>query len=309
MTDAWTDLLGTAPVVVDGGLSTQLAVLGEDMSGILWTGRVLLDNPDAVQRAHADFVAAGAGVVITASYQVSRWGFEHAGMTGDDADAALRASTLAARAAVAGVPGSAAKVAASVGPYGAILHDGSEYRGRYGRTHRELVDFHRERLDVLAATGPDLLAIETIPDVDEAAALVEALADHPDLPAWMSFSAMDDARTCAGQRIEEAVAVASSSPSVMAVGINCTDPRHVRALVLRMRAASAMPIVVYPNAGGEWDASDGLWHGTAADGGAAFPDQVVRSWIDAGATAVGGCCGTNARSISRVADVLAASAG
>lgn len=309
MTRDWTDLFGTDPVVVDGGLSTQLAVLGEDTSGILWTGRVLLDNADAVRRAHADFVAAGADVVITASYQVSRWGFEQAGMTADDADAALRASTRAARAAVADVPGSRARVAASVGPYGAILHDGSEYRGRYGRTHRELVDFHRERLDVLAATGPDLLAIETIPDVDEAAALVQALADHPELPAWMSFSAMDDARTCAGQPIEEAVAVASSSPSVIAVGINCTDPRHVQGLVERMRAVAGLPVVVYPNAGGEWDASDGLWHGSTADGGAAFPSEVVQAWLDAGAAAVGGCCGTDARSISRVADVLAASAG
>lgn len=309
MTRTWVDLFGTTPVVVDGGLSTQLAVLGEDMSGILWTGRVLLDNPDAVQRAHADFVAAGADVVITASYQVSRWGFEQAGMTADDADAALRASTLAARAAVDGGHGTGAKVAASVGPYGAILHDGSEYRGRYGRTHRELVDFHRERLDVLAATAPDLLAIETIPDVDEAAALVEALADHPELPAWMSFSAMDDSHTCAGQPIEDAVAVALASPSVIAVGINCTDPRHVRGLVERMRAVAVLPIVVYPNAGGEWDASDGLWHGTTADGGAAFPDAVVQAWVAAGATAVGGCCGTDARSISRVAGVLAASAG
>lgn len=309
MTPAWDDLFGTAPVVVDGGLSTQLAVLGEDTSGILWTGRVLLDNPDAVRRAHADFVAAGAGAVITASYQVSRWGFEQAGMTAADADAALRASTWAARAAVAEVPGATARVAASVGPYGAILHDGSEYRGRYGRTHRQLVDFHRERLDVLAATGPDLLAIETIPDVDEAAALVEVLADHPGIPAWLSFSAMDEARTCAGQPIEEAVAVAASSPSVVAVGINCTDPRHVRALVERMRAVTALPIVVYPNAGGEWDASDGEWHGTTADGRAAFPDAVVQGWIDAGARAVGGCCGTDARSISRVAGVLAASGG
>lgn len=309
MTRSWTDLFGTAPVVIDGGLSTQLAALGEDVSGVLWTGRVLLDNPGAVQRAHAGFVAAGAGVVISASYQVSRWGFEQAGMTRDDADDALRASTRAARAAVAGVPGSGARVAASVGPYGAVLHDGSEYRGRYGLTHRQLVDFHRERLDVLAATGPDLLAVETIPDVDEAAALVEALADHPDLPAWMSFSAMDGARTCAGQPIEEAVAVASSSPSVMAVGVNCTDPRHVRALVGRMRAAADLPIVVYPNAGGQWDARDGLWHGSSAEGDAAFPDPVVRSWIDAGATAVGGCCGTDARSISRVVAVLAASAG
>ena len=270
---------------------------------------MLLDSPAAVQRAHADFVRAGAGVVITGSYQVSRWGFQQAGMTAADADAALRASTAAARMAVAAVPGAVARVAASVGPYGAILHDGSEYRGRYGRSHRELVDFHRERLDVLAATGPDLLAVETIPDVDEAAALVEVLGDHPGLPAWISFSAVDDAHVCAGQSIEEAVAVAAAAPSVVAVGINCTDPRFVAGLVARMRAVSDLPIVVYPNAGGEWDPADGLWHGSAAADGAAFPDAVVRGWVEAGATAVGGCCGTDARSISRVAAVLAGSAG
>ena len=308
MTPGWTDLVGTGPLVVDGGLSTQLAALGEDVSGILWTGRVLLDNPAAVQRAHADFVTAGAGVIITGSYQVSRWGFQQAGMTAGDADAALRASTVAAREAVAAVPGAEALVAASVGPYGAILHDGSEYRGRYGLSHRELVDFHRERLDVLASTSPDLLAIETIPDTDEAAALVEVLADHPDLPAWISFSAVDDAHVCAGQSIEEAVAVAAAAPSVVAVGINCTDPRFVGGLVARIRAVSGLPIVVYPNAGGEWDATDGQWHGSGADDGAAFPDAVVRGWLDAGATAVGGCCGTDARSISRVAAVLAGSA-
>lgn len=307
MTRSWTDVFGSDPVVVDGGLSTQLAALGEEISGNLWTGRVLLDNPAAVRRAHADFIAAGAGVVITASYQVSRWGFERAGLMAGDADAALRASTRAAREAVASVPGSSARVAASVGPYGAILHDGSEYRGRYGLTHRQLVDFHRERLDVIAATSPDLLAVETIPDVAEAEALVEVLADHPDLPAWMSFTAADDAHVCAGQAIEDAAAVAASAPSVVAVGINCTDPRHVRTLVERLRAASSLPVVVYPNAGGAWDAADGLWHGSTADGAGGFPDSAVADWLEAGARGVGGCCGTDARAISRVAGVLAAS--
>ncbi len=262
MDDAWRGLFGDGPVVLDGGLSTQLAALGEDTSGALWTGRVLLDNPAAVTRAHAAFVAAGATVVISASYQVSRWGFEEQGLTGLDADAALRASTRAARAACD--PQGATRVAASVGPYGAVLHDGSEYRGRYGRTHGQLVDFHRERLDVLADTAPDLLAIETIPDVAEAEALVDVLADHPDLPAWMTFSAVDGAHVCAGQSIEEAVGVAAGAPSVMAVGINCTDPRHVGELVRRVRAACDLPIVVYPNAGGDWDPADNQWHGAHA---------------------------------------------
>ena len=310
MTDAWEALFGDAPVVIDGGLSTQLALLGQDISGHLWTGRVLLDDPDAVSRAHADFVAAGADVIISASYQLSRRGFAEAGMTRAQADDALRASTRAARTAVDAVPGSGTLVAASVGPYGAVLHDGSEYRGRYGRTLRQLADFHRERIEVLAATEPDLLAIETIPDADEAMALVEVLADYPHLPAWMSFSALDDGHVCAGQSIEEAVAVAASAPSIVAVGVNCTDPRHVAGLVDRIRAVCGLPIVVYPNAGGRWDASDGQWHGGApAAMTLPFPDSDVTDWLRAGAVGVGGCCGTDAGTVRRIAGLLARPAG
>ena len=299
MTRTWTDVFADGPVVVDGGLSTQLEAQGHDVSGALWTGRVLLEDPGAVTRAHAAYVQAGADVVITASYQVSRSGFEEAGLAPAQADAALLASIGAARDAV---DGTASRVAASVGPYGAILHDGSEYRGRYGLTHQQLVDFHRERLDVLAAGGPDLLAIETIPDVDEAAALVDVLADHPGLPAWMCFSAADDEHTCAGQPIEEAVAVALNAPSVVAVGINCTDPRHVAGLVTRMRTVTDLPIVVYPNAGGAWDPVDGTWH---ESGDGVFPDEIVRAWQAAGAMAIGGCCGTDARAVAAIGRLLA----
>ncbi len=302
MSNAWRDLFGADPVVVDGGLSTQLTRLGQDTSGTLWTGHVLLDNPAAVTRAHADYVAAGADVIITASYQLSRWGFEEAGLDGEDAEAAMRASTRVARDAVQGSDG--VRVAASVGPYGAILHDGSEYRGHYGLTRRQLVDFHRERLDVLVATEPDLLAIETIPDVEEVEALTEVLADYPDLPAWFSFSAVDGAHVCAGQPVEDAVAAAESAPSVIAVGINCTDARYLTSLVTRIRATTDLPVVVYPNAGGQWDPADNEWHGDA-DPAQAFPDAAVQDWLAAGVRAVGGCCGTDDRAIRRVAQLLA----
>jgi homocysteine S-methyltransferase len=292
---AWADLFGDGLVVLDGGLSTQLEEGGQDVSGVLWTGRLLIDDPGAVRDAHQAFVAAGADVVITASYQVSRRGFESAGLGSDVADAVLRSSTAVARSAAAH---SAARVAASVGPYGAILHDGSEYRGNYNIAHADLVAFHRERLDVIAETAPDLLAVETIPDVREAQALVEVLADHPDLPAWLTFSARDEAHVSAGQSIEDAVAVAVSAPSVMAVGVNCTDPRHVTALVERIRAVTALPIVVYPNAGGQWDAADGGWHDAGA---AVFPDALVEQWRAVGVRAVGGCCGTDARTVSAIA--------
>lgn len=296
MTTQWRDLFGEASVVIDGGLSTQLESRGHDTNDPLWTGRVLLEHPEAIAQAHADYVAAGADVVITASYQVSRAGFVAAGLSTQDADEALLASISAAREAVTG---SSARVAASVGPYGAILHDGSEYRGRYGLSHEQLVEFHGERLAILTTGGADLLAIETIPDVDEVAALADALAPHAATPAWMSFSAADAERTCAGQPIEEAVAVAEAIPSVVAVGINCTDPRHAAELVSRMRAVTDLPIVMYPNAGGTWNPVDGTWSETSSHG---FAPALVDSWREAGATAIGGCCGTDAAVIRALAD-------
>jgi homocysteine S-methyltransferase len=303
MTATWVELFGEGPVVVDGGLSTQLTRLGQDISGNLWTGRALLADPRTVTRAHADFIDAGADVVITASYQISRPGFVAAGLSVAEADEALSASVRAARAA-ADRAGRPVRVAASVGPYGAILHDGSEYRGRYGLSRKALADFHRQRLEVLAAAKPDLLAVETIPDVDEAEALVDVL-DEFGLPVWLTFSAVDGGHTCAGQAIEEAVAVAASSDCVIATGINCTDPAFVRELLDRTGTVTDLPKVVYPNAGGQWDASSGEWHGgQAVDTSAAFPVGVVSVWRESGAVAVGGCCGTDATTINQLARAL-----
>ena len=201
------------------------------------------------------------------------------------------------------------RVAASVGPYGAILHDGSEYRGRYDLSSRQLTDFHRERIEVLLEEGPDLLAVETIPDLDEAVAILEVLRDV-EVPAWLTFSAADGEHLNAGQRIEEAAAVAADSGLVMAVGINCTEPAYLPALLARMAATTDLPLVVYPNAGGQWDPTDGEWHGGAlVQGSSLFTIAEIQDWQTAGARAIGGCCGTDAASIRQIALALAAPAG
>jgi homocysteine S-methyltransferase len=290
------DLLRERVLVLDGGLSTQLQRRGQDISGPLWTAQALLDDPDAVAGAHADFAAAGADVVITASYQVSRQGFAALGRPAEDADAALAASVRVARA---GAP--AALVAASVGPYGAVLHDGSEYRGDYGLSHRRLVDFHAERLDALLGAEPDLLAVETIPDVREIEALVDVLADAPDVPAWVTVTARDDERLWAGQSIEEAVAAVAAAPSVAAVGVNCTDPRFVPGLVARIVAVTDLPVVAYPNAGGTWDARTGEWRAASGLGD-------MSGLLRGGVRIVGGCCGTDAEAISALAGQVARTA-
>lgn len=230
-------------------------------------------------------------MVITASYQVSRQGFVSAGRTEAAADEALRASVRTARRAVGD---SGALVAASVGPYGAILHDGSEYRGRYGVSHDRLVDFHAERLGVLLSEGPDLLAIETIPDVDEVRALVEALGDYPDAVGWMSFSCVNGSTLCAGQAVEDAVAVAAGSSAIQAIGVNCTAPEHVGELLSRMSAVSALPLVAYPNAGASYAPATG-WTGPET----VIDADLVAEWMRTPSLAfLGGCCGVGADDIA-----------
>ena len=284
-------------VVVDGGLSTQLESMGCDINGPLWTARALQENTAAVEAAHRAFITAGADVVITGSYQVSRQGFIEAGHTAAEADRALSLSVEIARRAAEGTD---TIVAASVGPYGAISHDGREYRGNYGLTERELADFHRERIEFLIAAAPDILAIETIPDVREAEAIAVALEDFGGFPAWITFAAMDEGHVCAGQTIEEAVAAAESIPGVERVGINCTAPAHVNGLIDRITAATSLPIIVYPNAGGTWDSLSGHWLGVTHE------DIVrcAREWRDHGATWIGGCCGTEADGIRAISEAL-----
>lgn len=285
-------LLARGPVIIDGGLSTQLEAMGHDLRDPLWTARVLIEQPEVVTAAHRAFHSAGAQIAITASYQVSRGGFRAAGLLDADADAALRASVAAARAAGCEI------VAASVGPYGAITHDGAEYRGSYGRSIDELASFHAERIAVLVDAGPDLLAVETIPDADEMAAIAQVLAEHPDVPVWCAFTAADGATLCAGQPIEEAVGIAAACPSVVAVGINCTAPEHVPELIVRIAAGTTLPVIAYPNAGGTWDAATGMWAEPSTQ------TAEVGTWLDAGARIVGGCCGTDAVAIAMLAQGL-----
>lgn len=285
-------LLAEGPVLIDGGLSTQLEAMGHDLDDPLWTARVLIERPEVVTAAHRAFHTAGAQVAITASYQVSREGFRAVGLTDADADAALRASVSAARQAGCEI------VAASVGPYGAITHDGAEYRGRYGRSIDELASFHAERIAVLVDAGPDLLAVETIPDAEEMAAIAQVLQSHPDVPVWCAFTAADGATLCAGHAIEDAVRIATACPSVMAVGINCTGPEHVPELIVRIAATTRLPVIAYPNAGGTWDAASGTWTEPSTE------IAEVGTWLEAGAHIVGGCCGTDAVAIATFAQGL-----
>ncbi|MFD1832124.1 MULTISPECIES: homocysteine S-methyltransferase [Streptomyces] len=276
--------LARGPLVLDGGLSNQLQAQGCDLSDELWSARLLADGPAQIEAAHTAYLRAGARVLITASYQASRRGFARRGLGGEQADALLRRSVELARAAARRVaPDGPVWVAASVGPYGAVLADGSEYRGRYGLSTAELERFHRPRVEALASAGPDVLALETVPDADEAEALLRA-AEGCGVPVWLSYTVVGE-RTRAGQPLRDAFAVAAGNRQVIAVGVNCCDPRDAAAAVRLAVRTTGKPAVVYPNSGEGWNARDRAWAGPAA-----FDPADARRWVRDGARLVGGCC-------------------
>jgi homocysteine S-methyltransferase len=275
-------------------MATALEARGHDLSDALWSARLLLDAPDEIAAVHRAFFDAGADIAITASYQASFEGLAARGVDRAGARRLLRRSVELAREAAAGVRGR--WVAASVGPYGAALADGSEYRGRYGLTVAALRDWHRPRMEVLAAAGPDLLALETVPDLDEAEALVAAVAGLG-VPAWLSYS-IDGDRTRAGQPLADAFAVAAEAPEIVAVGVNCCAPADVPAAVALARAITGKPVVAYPNSGECWD---GGWTGPSR-----FAATDARGWVAEGARIVGGCCRVGPAEIAQVAAAVRA---
>ena len=273
-------LLARGPVVLDGGLATELEARGHDLGGPLWSARLLRDAPAAIRAVHTAYIAAGAQVIITASYQASEEGFARLGTGPAEAGALLRRSVALARAArdAEGAPG--VLVAASLGPYGAMLAGGQEYSGDYGTIAlRDVERFHERRLRSLLAAGPDCVACETVPRADEAAALARVLDRLAAPDAWISFACRDGRRTGHGEPIEEAIAAAVTSPRVVAVGVNCTAPEHMEELLHRARAVTDLPLVAYPNDGRAWDAAARRW---SEPGRGRLPAEAVRTWVRGG---------------------------
>jgi homocysteine S-methyltransferase len=311
--DPLDDLLaGGRSVVLDGGLATELEAGGADLSDALWSARLLLEDPAAIVRAHLAFFRAGAQVATTASYQATFDGFARRGLDREAAAALMgRSVELAGEARTIALAERDDEwdgerpllVAASVGPYGAFLADGSEYRGRYGLSVAALRDFHRARMAALLAAGPDLLAIETIPEIEEGEALAGLLAELGGT-GWLSFTCTDGARLRSGAPVEEAFALADGAVGVVAVGVNCTAPGFALQLVERASAVTGKPVVVYPNSGEAWDPAGRRWIGTGEPVGAA----AAKRWIAAGARLIGGCCRVTPAQIGEVAVALRAAA-
>lgn len=291
------------PVILDGGLATQLEAMGRDIGSDLWSAALLASEPRAVIDAHRAYLDAGAECIISASYQASRAGFMSHGHSAAEADHLIVSAVELALAArdeyLSDNPGIQYQpiVAASVGPYGAAMHDGSEYTGNYDVADDDLRRFHSLRLHVLDACGADVLAVETIPNFHEAEILCNLLEDVS-TPAWVSFACRDERNISDGSRFRRAASLYSNHPCVLAVGINCTPPQFVLPLIDEMKSAAPdKAIVVYPNSGETYHVEDNSWSGQACDLDKEFN---VNAWHSAGAKLIGGCCRTGPADIARI---------
>jgi len=291
-------------LVLDGAFGTELARRGFDTNDELWSAKALFEKPELVEAVHRDYYEAGADVSTSASYQATVEGFEKKGFTREQAkELIVRSVRLVQQARDAfwqqtekraGRPQPLA--AASVGPYGAYLADGSEYRGDYKASRAELADFHAERLAILVAAKPDILACETLPLLDEARAILEDLHRYPDMGAWISFSCKDPEHTCGGDDVADCARLLDRESQVAAIGVNCTAPQYVADLIRNIRAHTEKPVVVYPNTGETYDAVTKTWHGSPTP----YRD-FVRQWYEAGARLIGGCCRTTPDDIRGIA--------
>ena len=291
--------------MLDGGLATEMEARGADLDHFLWSARLLAESPDLVRSVHYDYLAAGADIIATATYQASFGGFEQAGYGRKRATELMYLSVdLALEARDAFWSEDELRrgrlrplVAASIGPFGACRHDGSEYHGNYDVGRQELLDFHRERMDLLADMPADLFAFETIPSPLEAEVLIELLADYPGNYAWLSFSCRDGARVSHGELFADCATLAEATEQIVAVGVNCTAPEHIDSLLQSVRSLHT-PRVVYPNSGEQWVAGENRWAGQDCRGLAAV------AWYRLGARLLGGCCRTGPEDIRRMSAEL-----
>ena len=296
--------------VLDGGLATELEKRGHDISGKLWSAQVLLEDPGAIEQLHYDYLKAGADIIITSSYQLTFQGMRAEGYSHEQAEDALWKSVEVAVKARdrylseldEDLPEDRKPlIAASIGPYGAYLADGSEYTANYGSANRSeaLQSFHRERMTFLAGTNADFFAVETIPTIFEGLACLSLAADLGELPVMLTFSCRDGAHLCSGHPMSHVSDLVNlSSPHyLVGVGVNCTAPRHITGLLQKLEAIRTIPVVVYPNSGEGWDAEHRCWVG---ENDAEHFAEYAREWIKAGANIIGGCCRTGPEHIAQL---------
>ncbi|KAI8819983.1 Homocysteine S-methyltransferase ybgG [Fimicolochytrium jonesii] len=321
---------GGRPVILDGGLATDLEThFGKDLSGGLWSAKLLREDQESIKAVHRRYFDAGADVATTSSYQASLEGFASVGISHTDALRLMRLSiTLAIDARSEHMANRPLKdtrplplIAASVGCYATLLADGSEYTGIYPAdvTEETISAFHISRVMALLGSEsptsttqhhqPDIIAFETIPSLLEARALALACSTHPILstfPSWVTFTCQPNGRVAHGEKLADCIAALDIAPSIVAVGINCTDPALCEDLVrIAATAAKGRTVIVYANSGEVYDGVRKTWiRKEGVVGGPGWYAECARRWVEAGADAVGGCCRTGPEHVRAVFEGL-----
>jgi homocysteine S-methyltransferase len=294
------------PLLIDGGLSNQLETQGCDLNHRLWSARLLDSNPNAIRQAHLAYLESGARCIITSSYQASISGFMALGHDRTAAEKLILKSVTLAQEAITDFGISPPieyppLIAASVGPYGAYLADGSEYRGNYGLSDEELAEFHLPRINLLDSSGADFLACETLPSFQEAKVLAKIL-ENTQKKAWVSFSCKDESHLHDGTPIEDCAAFFAPHPAVFAIGVNCTAPKYISQLIQTIKGESGdKRVVVYPNSGEIYHAASKTWSDSSD---LSFFQAMIDEWLDLGADIIGGCCRLGPEYIRAIARVL-----
>ena len=278
-------------LILDGALATELEARGCDLTDPLWSAKVLIENPELIYQVHLDYFNAGAQCAITASYQA-----QSLALIAKSVQLAQRARRdyLAANPQAAPL-----LIAGSVGPYGAYLADGSEYRGDYRLAQDDFIAFHRPRIAALAAAGVDLLACETLPSFSELQALLTLLQEFPTLGAWFAFTLRDSQHLSDGTPLTEVLSALRGNPQVLAIGINCIALDKVAPALHKLSALADKPLLVYPNSGEHYDAVSKTWHACGGEHGS-LADQATE-WRALDAQLIGGCCRTTPQDIRAIA--------
>lgn len=292
-------------IILDGALATELERRGCNINDSLWSAKILAENPEVIKSVHYDYFNSGADFAITSSYQATIEGFTKRGFNDLEARELIKRSVeIAIDARNEFWENLNNKenrpyplVAASVGPYGAYLADGSEYRGDYNITEEELMDFHRERMKLLVEAGADILACETIPSLMEANAIVKLLEEFKGVYCWISFSCKSDSQISDGTLIADCAKLLDNYEQVAAIGLNCTAPKYVSSLINEIKNNTKKPIVVYPNSGEEYNAELKEWNGHSTGESYSCSSKI---WYENGARLIGGCCRTTPEDIKQI---------
>ena len=301
------DILSKYPLMIlDGAFATELEKRGCDLNNSLWSAKVLIESPELIGEVHTDYFNAGADCVITASYQATVEGLQRHGFSETEALSLIGKSVEIAVHARDRFWASCTQhafrpkpiVAASVGPYGAFLADGSEYRGDYQISEEELIAFHYSRMKALIDAGADILACETIPCMMEARAITRLLQkEFPCHFAWLSFSAKDGKHISNGELISDCAKELESCAQIAAIGINCTAPQYIVSLIHEIKGHCTKPVIVYPNSGESYQANTKTWGGSQCEGTFSSGAQ---QWFKEGARIIGGCCRTSPEDIRAI---------